>query len=87
MMIGIKKAKWIRIPTIVYAAHVSTTVIPIIAHVAFTDFSKAAFGPKTDKERYTLIAIYIPYLIMPVMLLFYMIGLQFDSPKSKTKRH
>ncbi|EDV23745.1 Transmembrane protein 97 [Trichoplax sp. H2] len=84
---GIKKCKWVKLPCIVYAAHVATTVVPILAHLALTDFSNATIGPKTDKERLILIAIYIPYLVIPVMLLFYVLALRFDEPQTKSKRH
>ena len=59
------KKNWIRIPSIVYGAHVSTTVFPILLEVAMS--SKMSFD-----EKMTLIPIYSPYLIIPATLTLYM---------------
>ncbi|OCT93857.1 sigma intracellular receptor 2 [Xenopus laevis] len=79
--------KWIRIPAIVYSAHVATTVIPIIAHVIFGDFPKSdAIAPLTQKDRLTLVAIYAPYLVVPVLLLLTMLFSPRYRQEEKRKR-
>lgn len=66
--------RWIRVPAIVYSTHVATTVIPIIAHIMFYDFSESKNpGPRTTQERMTLSAIYFPYLLVPILILLTML--------------
>ncbi|ELU10549.1 hypothetical protein CAPTEDRAFT_77981, partial [Capitella teleta] len=61
---------WIRVPSIVYAAHVATTLVPILSYVYLNDFSKGKYpGPSTQSERLALMAIYSPYLIIPILML------------------
>lgn len=61
-------------PAIVYSTHVATTVIPIIAHIMFYDFSESKNpGPRTTQERMTLSAIYFPYLLVPILILLTML--------------
>ena len=70
------KCRWIRVPAIVYASHVATTLIPILYHVMVADFSDShgqPSGPVTVSERLTLSAVYIPYLVVPLMLLYHML--------------
>ena len=65
-----EKNLWIRVPALVYAAHVATTLVPIMGHVLFYDFSDGNFpGPSTMKERLTLLAVYSPYLIIPLAIM------------------
>ncbi|XP_059149607.1 sigma intracellular receptor 2-like [Physella acuta] len=67
---GAKQCKWLRWPCVVYGSHVVTTLIPIIAHVLFYDFSKEKFaGPRNMKERLTLLSFYSPYFFIPILLL------------------
>ncbi|XP_077996289.1 sigma intracellular receptor 2-like [Glandiceps talaboti] len=67
-------AKRLRVPLLVYSSHVATTVVAILAHIFFHDFSKGEYpGPSTLQERLFLGAIYSPYLIVPLMLLFTML--------------
>lgn len=57
------RAPWIRIPTIVYGSHTATTLVPILAHfLADTRLSTT--------ERARLVAIYAPYLLMPLLMLW-----------------
>ncbi|CAL8372479.1 unnamed protein product [Gadus morhua 'NCC'] len=66
--------KWIRTPAIIYSTHVATTLVPILAHVLLFPFPlKPNAGPQTSKERLTLVSIYAPYLLVPLMLLFTML--------------
>lgn len=66
--------RWIRTPAIVYSTHVATTLVPILAHILFYSFpSKPHAGPQTMQERWFLVSIYAPYLIIPVMLLLTML--------------
>ncbi|KAM5215712.1 sigma intracellular receptor 2 [Hipposideros larvatus] len=82
--------KWIRIPSIVYSVHTMTTLIPILSTFLFEDFSKAngvkAQGPKTFHERLTLIAIYAPYFLIPLMLLLFMLRSPYYKYEEKRKK-
>ncbi|XP_016412633.1 transmembrane protein 97-like [Sinocyclocheilus rhinocerous] len=77
--------KWIRTPAIIYSVHVATTLIPILSHVLFNNFPLAPHpGPQTLQERLTLVSIYAPYLIIPVMILFTMLfSSTYNSTSSK----
>lgn len=59
------KKNWIRIPSIVYGAHVATTVVPLLGEIAFSPMLK-------DSERLPLIGFYTPYLLIPAVLCWYM---------------
>ena len=60
----------LRVPFIMYSAHVATTLVAIMAHILFYDFSNAKYpGPETREERLKLLAIYSPYLLIPLLLL------------------
>nr|XP_033777517.1 sigma intracellular receptor 2 isoform X2 [Geotrypetes seraphini] len=61
--------KWIRIPAIIYSTHVSTCVLPIIVELLFADFSSFKLGPLNLQERLALVALYAPYLLIPLLLL------------------
>lgn len=75
--------RWIRLPAIVYSTHVATTMVPILSHLIFHDFSKSELGgPSTLKERMTLCAIYSPYLFIPLLILFRMLFSREFSPVS-----
>ncbi|KAL7400877.1 hypothetical protein ABVT39_019191 [Epinephelus coioides] len=66
--------KWIRTPAIVYSTHVATTLIPIVAHILLFKFPmKPHPGPQTLQERWLLVSIYLPYLLVPVLLLLTMV--------------
>jgi hypothetical protein len=61
----IYKKNWIRIPSIIYGAHVATTVWAIIAEfIVSTKIS--------DKEKAVLFGFYAPYFIVPALLMWYM---------------
>ncbi|XP_076453388.1 sigma intracellular receptor 2-like [Babylonia areolata] len=67
---GAAKARWIRIPLIVYSSHVATTLITIFFHNLTYDFSQSPYpSPRTMEERLTLCSIYSPYFIVPVLSL------------------
>ncbi|NXW68037.1 SGMR2 protein, partial [Hirundo rustica] len=66
--------RWIRTPAIIYSTHVATTLFAILAHILFHDFSKSEHaGPQTLRERLVLLSIYLPYLLIPLLLLFTML--------------
>lgn len=76
--------RWIRTPAIVYSAHVATSLIPILAHVLFSSFPLEPHpGPQTTQERWLLVSIYAPYLIVPLLLLLTMLLSRTYSPTSK----
>ena len=55
----------IRIPCIIYGAHVSTTLVPILAEVLESKEVQ-------NTERNTLLSFYMPYLVIPLSLMIYM---------------
>ncbi|KAM7139672.1 sigma intracellular receptor 2 isoform 1-T1 [Macrochelys suwanniensis] len=80
--------KWIRTPAIIYSTHVATTVFSILAHILFHDFSASKHqGPETQQERLTLVAIYAPYLLIPILILFTMLySPQYNQVEKKKKK-
>ncbi len=70
----IKRANWIRTPCIVYGAHVVTTMAPILSDILF--------GPDSGPKRAALFAIYVPYAIIPFMLLVRMAAVSEPFPAS-----
>ncbi|XP_004450017.3 sigma intracellular receptor 2 [Dasypus novemcinctus] len=83
--------KWIRIPAIIYSVHVLTTLIPILSEILFGEFSKAAGfkgqGPKTLHERLTLLSVYAPYFLIPLMLLLFMLQSPYYKYEGKRKKN
>ncbi|XP_059187830.1 sigma intracellular receptor 2 [Centropristis striata] len=76
---------WIRTPAIVYSTHVATTLVPILAHILFYQFPmKPHPGPQTMQERWRLVFIYLPYLLVPVLLLLTMLLSSTYNPTSKS---
>lgn len=67
---GISKNRWIRLPMIVYSTHVVTSLVCIFHHIFLHDFTKDELkGPSSLKERLQLAAFYLPYFIVPLLLL------------------
>ncbi|XP_072044098.1 sigma intracellular receptor 2-like [Amphiura filiformis] len=67
---------WVRVPCLVYAVHVATTLQPIMAYILLHDFSDESPeypGPATLEERLKLLAVYMPYFIIPVMMIITMV--------------
>lgn len=74
-------------PTLLYGAHVPTTVVPILGTV---------FAPGagiSDHNLLLLTAIYIPFVLVPLLLVYRVLATPtvFPAapapPKSPTKRH
>ncbi|KAI5931493.1 Sigma intracellular receptor 2 [Manis javanica] len=82
--------KWIRTPAIVYSVHAMTTVIPILFTFLFEDFSKASGfkgqGPQTFQERITLVSVYAPFLLIPLLLLLFMLRSPYYKYEEKRKK-
>ncbi|KAI5098890.1 transmembrane protein 97, partial [Silurus meridionalis] len=79
--------KWIRTPAIIYSAHVATTLIPILTHILFHNFPKAPLpGPQTSKERWTLVCVYAPYLLIPILMLLTMLFSSTYNPPSPSAK-
>ncbi|XP_075024331.1 sigma intracellular receptor 2 [Calonectris borealis] len=79
--------KWIRTPAIIYSTHVATTLFAILAHILFHDFSKSEnLGPQTQRERLILLSIYVPYLLIPLLILFTMLYNPHYNHVEKRKR-
>lgn len=65
---------WIRTPAIVYSTHVATTLVPILAHILFSQFpEEPQTGPRSSGERWLLVSVYAPYLLVPLLLLLTML--------------
>jgi hypothetical protein len=56
-----RRKNWIRIPSIIYGAHTSTTVIPILSEIVFSK-------KNTPQEKYLLFGFYFPYFLVPFLL-------------------
>ncbi|KAI8581662.1 hypothetical protein K450DRAFT_230576 [Umbelopsis ramanniana AG] len=54
-----------RVGLLAYGAHVATTVIATLAEVGFGSPARLTM---TARERYTLIGLYLPYLIIPATM-------------------
>uniref|UniRef100_A0A3Q4BST6 Transmembrane protein 97 n=1 Tax=Mola mola TaxID=94237 RepID=A0A3Q4BST6_MOLML len=66
--------RWIRTPAILYSTHVATTLLPILSHILFHQFpANPHAGPQTQQERWRLLSIYVPYLLVPLLLLLTML--------------
>ncbi|NWS60372.1 SGMR2 protein, partial [Chunga burmeisteri] len=79
--------KWIRTPAIIYSTHVATTLFAILAHILFHDFSKSEhLGPQTQRERLILLSVYVPYLLIPLLILFTMLYNPHYNQVEKRKR-
>ncbi|CAN0228562.1 unnamed protein product [Laminaria digitata] len=55
----------VRIPCIIYGTAAATSLVPILADVLASD-------KVTDLQRYKLIGIYLPWLILPIVLVLFM---------------
>ncbi|XP_061460864.1 sigma intracellular receptor 2 [Rhineura floridana] len=79
--------KWIRIPAIIYATHVITTLLPILAYILLNDFLSCKYpSPQTVQERVTLFAVYSPYLVIPCLILCVMLfSHQYHQVEKKKK--
>lgn len=58
----------IRTASLIYAAHVCTTVIPLVAELALKEYPAGEVGPSTTSERALLISLYSPYFAFPLLL-------------------
>ncbi len=61
------RRNWIRVPALVYSAHVVTTLVPILA--TFVTAAEIA----SAQQRAVLISFYAPYLLIPLMLCVHMV--------------
>ncbi|XP_037664129.1 sigma intracellular receptor 2 [Choloepus didactylus] len=82
--------KWIRTPAIIYSVHLITILIPILSELLCGEFSKASGfkgqGPKTFRERLTLVSFYAPYFLIPLMLLLFMWQSPYYTYEEKRKK-
>ncbi|NXT21676.1 SGMR2 protein, partial [Syrrhaptes paradoxus] len=79
--------KWIRTPAIIYSTHVATTLLPILAHILFHDFSTSErLGPRSQRERLALFSVYVPYLLIPLLILYTMLRNPHYTQAEKRKR-
>ncbi|KAK6192444.1 hypothetical protein SNE40_003911 [Patella caerulea] len=68
---GVEKCRWSRIPLMLYGSHTATTVFSIGFEIMFGDFRDYNHpAPRNMNERLFLLAIYSPYLIIPLLLVF-----------------
>ncbi|XP_026717213.1 sigma intracellular receptor 2 [Athene cunicularia] len=79
--------RWIRTPAIIYSTHAATTLFAILAHILFHDFSPSEQpGPQTQRERLTLLSVYVPYLLIPLLILVTMLYHPHYNHVEKRKR-
>ncbi|XP_059763995.1 sigma intracellular receptor 2 [Balaenoptera ricei] len=82
--------RWIRTPAIIYSVQTMTTLIPILSTVLLEDFSKASCfkgqGPKTFHERLFLVSVYMPYFLIPLILLLFMLQNPYYKSEEKRKK-
>ena len=73
------KKIWIRTPSIIYGAHTTTTVIPILSEIIFST-------KNTLQEKYILFGFYFPYFFVPFLLMVIMSLEQnpFETKKKKS---
>uniref|UniRef100_UPI00358F773A sigma intracellular receptor 2 isoform X2 n=1 Tax=Myxine glutinosa TaxID=7769 RepID=UPI00358F773A len=65
--------RWIRVPVIMYATHVATTDLVICSHFMWHDFSNSTHpSPSTQGQRSLLLAVYSPFLLVPLLMLLTM---------------
>lgn len=57
------RKEWIRIPGVVYGAHVATTLVPILAQVWF---DPTGHVPRGSRELWLLTGVYGIYLVFPL---------------------
>ena len=76
------RKNWIRGYCIAYGAHTATTLVPILQYI----WEDETF--KSEKQRVALIAIYAPYLIVPLWLMMRMLANEkpFGEDVGKKKR-
>ena len=67
---------YIRIPAIIYGAHTATTLVPILAEIL-------ALKGLTPAAHASLVGIYAPYLIMPLLILWRAASRSDLFPKTK----
>merc|ERR1719318_2051489 len=68
------KQRWIRIPSIIYSTQVITMLIAYMYHLLKHDFSKEKYqGPTTSEERTRLITTMLPFAVIPIVLLAFMV--------------
>jgi hypothetical protein len=74
------KKNWIRIPAIIYSSHVVTAVSLILLEFYYSTLLDT-------QQRLILFSFYLPYLLIPLSLLFYMtfVVTPFGSKESKKK--
>ena len=74
--------EWIRTPLLLYAAHVPTSVVPLLG---------AFFAPGTlltDAQKTALFGFYIPFIIVPLVLLWRVTATPTVFPSSaRLKQH
>lgn len=71
-----KRRNWIRIPGIIYGTHVATTVLPILAEIAFSTKNNL-------HEKIILFCCYSPYFVIPALFA----GVLADSPVPFPQRY
>jgi EXPERA (EXPanded EBP superfamily) len=74
-----RRRNWIRLPALIYGAAVSTSMVPILTELALG-------GAVEGATRLKLLAIYLPYLVVPLMLVATMVRYELpfgQPPKGK----
>jgi len=58
------RANWIKTPVLLYGAHVPTTVFPLLGTFLAPD------APLTPEQLRYLLALYVPFILMPLLLVW-----------------
>eukprot|EP00281_Chroomonas_sp_CCMP1168_P033400 CAMPEP_0206256650 /NCGR_PEP_ID=MMETSP0047_2-20121206/24892_1 /ASSEMBLY_ACC=CAM_ASM_000192 /TAXON_ID=195065 /ORGANISM="Chroomonas mesostigmatica_cf, Strain CCMP1168" /LENGTH=166 /DNA_ID=CAMNT_0053683127 /DNA_START=58 /DNA_END=559 /DNA_ORIENTATION=+ len=73
-----KRKNWIRVPAICYAAHTATTLVPILTnHMLSPDVPSESRAP--------LVCMFLPYLLIPLWLMFHCARNEVLFPDSESK--
>lgn len=76
----VRGKNWIRAPAIMYGAHAATTLVPILAELAFSDEGRG------NPRRAELLAIYGCYLAVPLAISVSMAAARIPFPSERKKK-
>lgn len=62
----VAEKNWIRVPMVIYGSHVATTLVAILGEFLQAPLAEGYFS--SEAARWTIIAVYLPYLIVPLLI-------------------
>lgn len=81
----VMEKNWIRIPMIIYGSHVATTLIPILGEFLQAPLAEGYFS--SEAKRFTITAVYSPYLVVPLLITVYFAIDEKPFREGKAKRN